>query len=610
MYELSRVRLHSVGPAGARYQDVVLDFSGVGPVVTAPAQDALFTAGIHSAEQGLPRRPSPASVLFLENGGGKSVLIKLIFSVMLPGRRQVVGTTNTRVLEKFVGAKDVSHVVLEWQHTGTGQRIITGKVSEWRGHVVSNDPANLIDSWFCFRPSASTGLDSLPFTESGRLLTMSGFQERLDEAHQAEPELELSWTRRHHEWTERLDTLGLDTELFRYQRAMNAGEGEAADAFAFTSDEAFVEFLLRAVIPEDDPRDLADVVQTYAHNLGQRGELMAERDFVAGALELLGPLSEEESLAAAARKLATVARSDAQAFAGSVTARHRLEAGRLAGLAAFVEETRDAEKLAEGNHRRLSAIVTELRRVVAELRLADAAAGKQRLDEELAQARASAEAWRETSTVLAQVNAVRKAADIRALVGEREQTAKPALEAKNAAANALARGLLALARDAGEQAQAAEERAAAALAEAAQAQDQRTRPRAPRRGIARRRRSCPRGSKRSVTRCGKPCGTGCWTTAPRWPKPREKRLPAPKTRPRNSSRARRSWNVSRRTTPRRSKCCTPRSSKLRWHKGAPTGRRVNWRRRTAAPTPSPPTRGCWNCSAARTSSRKRTHPHS
>ncbi|WP_158890028.1 hypothetical protein [Amycolatopsis anabasis] len=473
MYELSRVRLHSVGPAGARYQDVLLDLSGVGPVVKSPTQDALFSAGIHSAEQGLPRRPSPASVLFLENGGGKSVLIKLIFSVMLPGRRQVVGTTSTRVLEKFVGAKDVSHVVLEWQHTETGQRVITGKVSEWRGHVTSADPANLIDAWFCFRPSTTLDLETLPLTEDGRLLTMSGFQERLDAAHRAEPELELSWTRRHHEWTERLDSIGLDTELFRYQRAMNAGEGEAADAFNFSNDEAFVEFLLKAVIAEDDPRDLAEVLKTYAHNLGQRGELIAERDFVSGALELLVPLSEEESLAAASRKLAGAAREEAESFAGSVVARHKLESERLSGLAAHVEETRDAEKLAEGDHRRLAGVVTELRRVVADLRLNAAIEDKKRLDAELADAKATAEAWRETGTVLAHVNAVRKAADIRELVGEREQTAKPALQAKNTAATALARGLLALAAQAGEQVTAAEAKAATANAEAVKSQAQR-----------------------------------------------------------------------------------------------------------------------------------------
>jgi hypothetical protein len=37
MYELSRVRLYSIGPAGARYADTVLDLRGVGDVVPDPA---------------------------------------------------------------------------------------------------------------------------------------------------------------------------------------------------------------------------------------------------------------------------------------------------------------------------------------------------------------------------------------------------------------------------------------------------------------------------------------------------------------------------------------------------------------------------------------------
>ncbi|MEU6642990.1 hypothetical protein ABZ863_10600 [Saccharomonospora sp. NPDC046836] len=473
MYELSRVRLHSVGPAGARYQDVLLDLSGAGDMIAAPKQDALFGAGIHTAESGPVRRPSPASVLFLENGGGKSVLIKLIFSVMLPGRRQVVGTTSTRVLEKFVGAKDVAHVVLEWQHTETGERLITGKASEWRGHVASSDPANLVDSWYCFRPSTSVDLETLPLTSEGRLLTMSGFHDRLTGLHAEVPELGLFWTRRHHEWTERLDQLGLDTELFRYQRAMNAGEGEAADAFAFGTDEAFVEFLLRAVVPEDEPKDLAEVVATYAHNLAQRGELMAERDFVAGALDLLGPLSDEERLAAASRTLAVAARADLEVLAGQIAAREALESERLTGLDAHVEEIASAERLAEGDHRRHTAVVTELRRAVANLLLARATAAKERVDAELAEAKTLAEAWRETSTVLAHLNTTRRAADIRDLVGTREQKAEPALRAKNAAAIALARGLLGLARDAQEQAEVADDAAHAASAEAEQAQGER-----------------------------------------------------------------------------------------------------------------------------------------
>src|SRR5436305_1072663 len=250
---------------------------------------------------------------------------------------------------------------------------------------------------------------------------MSAFHGRLNDVHLAEPELELFWTRRHHEWTGRLDGLGLDTELFRYQRAMNAGEGEAADAFTFSTDEAFVEFLLRAVMSEDEPKDLAEVVATYAHNLAQRGDLLSERDFVAGALDLLGPLAAEEGVAAASRKLAEAAKAVMAVLAAQVAARNELENARLSGLEDHVTEVKSAEKLAEGDHRRLAAGVTELRRLVAVLRLDEAQEARKRVDAELAEAKTEAEAWRETATVLNRLNAARKAKDLRELVGSREQ---------------------------------------------------------------------------------------------------------------------------------------------------------------------------------------------
>ena len=84
-------------------------------------------------------------------------------------------------------------------------------------------------------------------------------------------------------------------------------------------------------------------MQTYAHNLSQRGDLLAERDFVAGALDLLTPLAEEESLATASRKLAAKSRAEAQALAGAITARHSLESERLSGLEAHVDEVRVEE---------------------------------------------------------------------------------------------------------------------------------------------------------------------------------------------------------------------------------------------------------------------------
>ena len=179
---------------------------------------------------------------------------------------------------------------------------------------MSTDPAKLIDAWYSFRPTAEFGLDTLPFTDNGRMVTLSGFHERLNQAHRVQPGLAASWTTGHSDWTSHLNGLGLDPELFRYQRAMNAGEGEAAEAFTFRTDDAFVDFLLRAVVDEEDPRGLAEVVAGYADKLAQRGALGAERQFVAGALDRLVPLADKAAQAAAARKLTGEARTRAIRF--------------------------------------------------------------------------------------------------------------------------------------------------------------------------------------------------------------------------------------------------------------------------------------------------------
>lgn len=57
MYELSRVRLYSIGPAGARYADTVLDLRGVGEPVPdpAPTQAEFF----EDEPVGPPRGPRP-----------------------------------------------------------------------------------------------------------------------------------------------------------------------------------------------------------------------------------------------------------------------------------------------------------------------------------------------------------------------------------------------------------------------------------------------------------------------------------------------------------------------------------------------------------------------
>ncbi|MFF0295174.1 hypothetical protein ACFYST_18110 [Kitasatospora sp. NPDC004614] len=430
MYELSRVLLKSVGPAGARYQDVLLDLSGVGRPV-ADDQLAFFGGGTAA------RRPSPATVLFLENGGGKSVLIKLIFSVVLPGRRMAVGAAGSGVLERFVLEGDTAHIVLEWTHVRSGRRLITGKVSEWKDLRPSSDSRNLVERWYHFRPNARLGLENLPISDSNRYVRLASYLDALRSALD-DPAMEYAQFERHKEWTDRLTELGLDPELFRYQRSMNADEGEAAEAFSFTSDTAFVTFLLNAVLPAGPPRQLAELLETYAGQLGQRSQLVLERDFVEGALEILAKLATSRSAAEtarrhrhhAARNMAVLLRqlhARAEAESESVH-RMKIEYGQL--TTDLAQEKKE--------HSAFCTTITELKRLVASLRLNEAIAEHQDAKREAALAATTAKAWQLTPLLLRQLTAEQRLKDARAVVAAAEQAAQPALIARDRAAARLA----------------------------------------------------------------------------------------------------------------------------------------------------------------------------
>lgn len=422
MYELSRARLHAVGPKGARYQDVTLDL-----------------------RRGLSGEPSDASVLFLENGGGKTVLVRLIFSVILPGRRQIVGTSNSKMLEKFVLASDVAHVALEWRDTRTGDLLVTGKASEWRGHVVSADSNRLTERWYTFRPTQTLDLGTLPFTQDGRIVSLAGFRERLDEADREDSALQVRWVDRRGEWTEHLDSLRLDPELFSYQRKMNAGEGEAADAFTFKTDEAFVDWLLTAIIPDEEPQTFGEVVTGYAAQLASRGELIAERDFVQGALDCLGPLVRAAGEKAAAAAIHREALEDGERLVVSLAAREGEEAERHRILSERFSDIEARERGLDADARRLNAVVLELNRLVAKLRWDAAVVERKRLEDERNDTRGLLAAWRAVD-VLVRYNAAHDAAEtIRESVRRQEVEAEPVLRVRDRAAVRFARGLLAMA---------------------------------------------------------------------------------------------------------------------------------------------------------------------
>ncbi|MEU9925518.1 hypothetical protein AB0H51_30265 [Streptomyces griseoluteus] len=473
MYELSRVRLYSIGPAGARYADTVLDMRGVGAPVPdpAPTQAEFF----EEEPVGPPRRPAPAGVLFLENGGGKSVLLKLIFSVMLPGHRNTLGGASSGVLRKFLLADDCGHVALEWQHVQTGECVVVGKVSEWRGRQVSNDPRKFAEAWYSFRPGPGLSLDNLPVAEStavrplvegasgaqGRRRTMKGFRDALTEAGKNYPHLEAHWEETHERWTEHLGDLGLDPELFRYQREMNADEGEAAGLFAVKKDSDFTDLLLRAVTDTRDTDGLADLVGGFGNKLGRRAELIAERDFTAGSVDLLGRIVEATDARTRARDVHTAAERRTRTLARRLSARAVRERVRATDLAQRVTAAADTVAHSEGARERSSLIAAELAYRHASLALAAAEKAAAAQKRELADARTLHAAWQAAEVVLRHRAAADRVARVSAAIQEAERDAAPALAARARAAVDLVRALHAAAENAEELANEEEERSAA-----------------------------------------------------------------------------------------------------------------------------------------------------
>ncbi|MDQ0938276.1 hypothetical protein [Streptomyces turgidiscabies] len=453
MYELSRVRLYSIGPAGARYADTVLDLRGVGKPVPdpAPIQAEFF----EDEPVGPPRRPAPAGVLFLENGGGKSVLLKLIFSVMLPGHRNTLGGASSGVLRKFLLADDCGHVALEWQHTLTGELVVVGKASEWRGRQVSNDPRKFAEAWYSFRPGPGLSLDNLPVAEStavrppvegasgarGRRRTMKGFRDAITEAGKVYPHLEVHWEEIHDRWNEHLGELGLDPELFRYQREMNADEGEAAGLFAVKKDSDFTDLLLRAVTDTRDTDGLADLVGGFGNKLGRRSELIAERDFTAGSVDLLGRIVEATETRSRARDIHAGAERRTRALARRLSARGVQERVRAGDLAQRVTAAAYTVTHSEGGRERSALIAAELAFRHASLALAAAEKTAAAQKRELADARTMHSAWQAAEVVLRHRAAADRSARVAVAIREAERDAAPALAARAKAAVDLVRAL-------------------------------------------------------------------------------------------------------------------------------------------------------------------------
>jgi hypothetical protein len=140
------------------------------------------------------------------------VLLKLLFSVVLPGRKKVMGGKSSS-LERFVLGNDAGHVALEWMHVVTGDLLVTAKVFQPRARAAGSNP--LAEACHSSRPSDSLSLDTLPTTENGRYRRMEGYREAIAETDRLQAATQLTWVGDEQGvWIRHLRDLGLEPDLF------------------------------------------------------------------------------------------------------------------------------------------------------------------------------------------------------------------------------------------------------------------------------------------------------------------------------------------------------------------------------------------------------------
>ncbi|WP_086796750.1 hypothetical protein [Streptomyces caniscabiei] len=361
MLQVRRIRLENIGHRAAGFKSLVLDLTG-GP----------------SSIDGRSLQPVDV-ILWLRNGGGKSSLLSLLFSLLLPAKTDFIGAAKAKSLAEYVPDGQVSHVVAEWgdsERPASGAVLLTGGVYQWRDRQRPADPSSgwerLERRWYLLRPQpGGLELDSLPVrTEDGRL-TMSTYVKALEAANKTERRLQLAVADEQYEWEEHLGNHGLDPQVFKIQKAMNQEEGGITDLFKFRTAEEFVDFLIDMVVDPAAPIAARAALSKHADKLAARPAREREERFLAEAVLRLKPVQKSTAEVAVAEQTLYQQARIAQRAGEHIQAQAERQEHQATTLRREADTAEHEAREAEGRVGERQQRVAEVREVAARLRMAD-----------------------------------------------------------------------------------------------------------------------------------------------------------------------------------------------------------------------------------------------
>jgi len=287
--QLLRIHFSGIGHPDARLSPLTLDF-------------------FREDEMGNPETLD--SVIWAENGVGKSSIRALLFSLLHPSIHDVMKSSNgpldNRKYELFFGPKDSSFVVTEWALPPKQQPTLSGLPEEantlvvgFAAHWPRNHQTTLSDldrHFFMFKPEGSMSFDRLPIRGLARGGEPFGHAKDFMEWFKVQAKTtEGRHTTVHREWSNWLGEEGLDPVLFAYQLRMNGGQGGILGLFKNRINSAtdFVHFFLETVMNHDAASDVVDVLNEKKSHIEKKPQWEAEVTFVDEALPLLNNLQEQ-----------------------------------------------------------------------------------------------------------------------------------------------------------------------------------------------------------------------------------------------------------------------------------------------------------------------------
>lgn len=448
---LRRIWLQGVGPDGARFDPLDLNYAA-----RAGAADRVL--------------------LSLTNTGGKSTLITLVSSLVVPAAREQVGGKN---LGDYVLTGDTSHIVCEWEDDTTGVRTVTGTVMEWKDGrrqptAKQRSTTNMHRTWYLFRTGPGLpGIEDLPFIDGeGRRSTLSAYMAAVRDLKDRHPEIRWVETQVQQEWTQALlEHTSIDPVLFSYQMRMNDDEaGAKALLEPFSSDDNVVKFFIGALNDDREFADFTNELSSYSRLAADRPNLLLLNAFCAEIEPKIASIVQHDADFKEAAAAAIKDRTSGAEFAGAVMARLEADQRLLSEQATEVSAAEQKAAIAKREYNQISDIRLQLTlenaRAVADR---EKAALEERVEEASA-AESEALAWDAVSSVL-DIEIARKRRDACQLAYEQaDADLSPLRNETDAAAAALAGRLTGLIAELAAAATSADERRKTAELAAKQAQ--------------------------------------------------------------------------------------------------------------------------------------------